>query len=239
MLNKPGKARVLFNCAAKHKETSLNDQLLTGPDLTNSIVGVLMRFREEQVSLSADIEFMFHQICVAPDDCDAFRFLWWPNGDLTQEPIDHRMEIYLFGATSSPSCSSLALRRTAEDNISEFSEDVVNTVKRNFYVDDFLKSVRSVGNAVQVVNQLREILSRGSFRLTKWSCNRYEVMDTIPQDEIAPSVLDLDLDKDKLSCNVRWGSIAIWTVTSSCSRLLLKTGQTPAVVYYWLDQFCL
>ena len=56
MLNKPGKTRVVFDCAAKHKGTSLNDQLLTGPDLTNSIVGVPMRFREEQVALSADIE---------------------------------------------------------------------------------------------------------------------------------------------------------------------------------------
>ena len=56
MLNKPGKTRVVFDYAAKHKETSLNDQLLTEPDLTNSIVGILMRFREEQVALSADIE---------------------------------------------------------------------------------------------------------------------------------------------------------------------------------------
>ena len=78
VINKPGKTRVVFDCAAKHKGTSLNDQLLTGPDLTNSIVGVLMRFREEQVALSADIECMFHQIRVAPDDRDAFRFLWWP-----------------------------------------------------------------------------------------------------------------------------------------------------------------
>ena len=85
VLNKPGKTRVVFDCAAKHKGTSLNNQLLTGPDLTNSIVGVLMRFREERVALSADIECMFHQIRVAPDDCDAFRFLCWPDGDLTQQ----------------------------------------------------------------------------------------------------------------------------------------------------------
>ena len=198
VLNKPGKTRVVFDCAAKHKGTSLNDQLLTGPDLTNSIVGVLMRFREEQVALSADIECMFHQIRVAPDDRDAFRFLWWPKGDLTQQPTDHRMEVHLFGATSSPICSSLALRRTAEDNVGEFSEEIVKTVKRNFYVDDCLRSVRSVGNAVEVVDQLREILSRGGFRLTKWSGNRSEVLDTIPQDEKAPSGLDLDLDKNKL-----------------------------------------
>ena len=62
VLNKPGKTQVVFDCAANHKGTSLNDQLLTGPDLTNSIIGVLMRFHEEQVALSADIEYMFHQI---------------------------------------------------------------------------------------------------------------------------------------------------------------------------------
>ena len=136
VLNKPGKTRVVFDCAAKYKGTSLNDQLLTGPDLTNSIVGVLTRFREEQVALSADIECMFHQVRVSPADQDAFRFLWWPYGDLSQEPVDHRMEVHLFGATSSPSCSNFVLRRTAKDNEEEFSDEVVKTVKRNVYVDD-------------------------------------------------------------------------------------------------------
>ena len=134
VLNKPGETRVVFDCAAEHKGTSLDDQLLPGPDMSNSAVGVLMRFREEKVALSADIECMFHQIRVAPDDRDASGFLWWPDRDLTQKPIDHRMEVHLFGATSSPSCPSFALRRTADDNKGEFSEAVVKTVKRNFYV---------------------------------------------------------------------------------------------------------
>ena len=197
VLNKPGKTRVVFDCAAKHRGTSLNDQLLTGPDLTNSIVGVLTRFREEQVALSADIECMFHQIRVSPADQDAFRFLWWSNGNLNQEPVDHRMEVHLFGATSSPSCSNFALRRTAEDNKGEFTEEVVKTVERKFYVDDWLKSVKSAENAIEVVDQLRSILSKGGFRLTKWLCNRSEVLDSIPQTERAPSLLDLDLGKEK------------------------------------------
>ena len=75
---KPGKVRVVFDCAAKYRSTSLNDQLLQGPDITNTLIGVLTCFREESIALMADIEAMFHQVRVRPDDCDALRFLWWP-----------------------------------------------------------------------------------------------------------------------------------------------------------------
>ena len=206
--NKPGKTRVVFDCAAKFRGMSLNHQLLSGPDLTNSIVGVLTRFRQERVALAADVEAMFHQVRVPPEDYDAFRFLWWPENDLDQEPVDYRMEVHLFGATSSPGCSNFALRKVAEDNIGEFDEEVVKTVRKNFYVDDCLKSVQSSSQAVNLAAQLRDLLSRGGFRLLKWFSNRAEVMETIPENERASSVLDLDLDKGRLpverTLGLRW-----------------------------------
>lgn len=57
---KPGKLSVVFDCSAKHKGTSLNDHLLTGPDLINNLTGVLMRFRQHNTALMCDIEKMFH-----------------------------------------------------------------------------------------------------------------------------------------------------------------------------------
>ena len=42
---KPGKVRLVFDCSAEYTGTSLNNQLITGPDLTNQLVGVLKRFR--------------------------------------------------------------------------------------------------------------------------------------------------------------------------------------------------
>ena len=41
---KPRKIRVVFDCSAQFAGESLNQELLTGPDLTNPIVGVLARF---------------------------------------------------------------------------------------------------------------------------------------------------------------------------------------------------
>ena len=56
----------MFDCAAQFAHTSLNRELLQGPDLTNNIVGVLNRFRQEFVGLVADIRSMFHQVRVDP-----------------------------------------------------------------------------------------------------------------------------------------------------------------------------
>lgn len=56
----PGNIRVVFDSSAKHHGVSLNDVLLTGQNMNNSLVGVLLHFREESVAVTADIEQMFH-----------------------------------------------------------------------------------------------------------------------------------------------------------------------------------
>ena len=60
--NKPDKVQIVMGAAAKYDGVSLNDKLHTGPDLLNSLVGVLLRFREQRDGLAADIEAMFHQV---------------------------------------------------------------------------------------------------------------------------------------------------------------------------------
>lgn len=57
-----GKLRMVFDCGADYKGVSLNPQLLQGPNLTSLLVGVLMRFRQEQVAKTADIKAIFHQV---------------------------------------------------------------------------------------------------------------------------------------------------------------------------------
>lgn len=78
-----GKLCVVFDCGATFQGTSLNTQLLKGPELTSTLIGVITRFRKERVVIMADIEAMFHQVQVPKDDADLLRFLWWHDGDLT------------------------------------------------------------------------------------------------------------------------------------------------------------
>ena len=98
---------MVFDCSAKYQGSSLNDQLLQGPDLTNTLVGVVTRFREEPVAFMADVEAIFYQVRVQPDDCKYLRFLWWPHDDLGKEPEEYQMLVHSFGGASSPSCARL------------------------------------------------------------------------------------------------------------------------------------
>ena len=106
----------MFDCSAKFQGTFLNDQLLRiqGPDLTNTLVGILTRFQQEQIAFMSDIEAMFYQVQVFSSDCDSLQFLWWPDGDLDKDPEEYQMLVHLFGGASSLSCTNFALKKTAD-----------------------------------------------------------------------------------------------------------------------------
>ena len=73
--NKPGKVRPVCNAASKVRRISLNDNLLTGPDLLQNLIGIIFKFREQKVAITADIEAMFLQVKVQSEDCKVLRFL--------------------------------------------------------------------------------------------------------------------------------------------------------------------
>ena len=56
---------------------------------------------------------------------------------------------------------------------------------RNMYVDDLMKSVPSPETAVKLSTELRELLKKGGFRLTKWLSNDRDVLVEIPECELS------------------------------------------------------
>ena len=192
---KPDKLRIVFDCAAVFNGCSLNSALMSGPDLNNSLFGVLLRFRREKVAVIADIKAMFHQVRVPDRDRDALRFLWWSNIDLNGPPVEYRMCVHLFGATSSPSCSSFALNRTIDDNKDSYDADVVALAKRCFYVDDCLFSASETQDAFRIAQQMKDLLACGGFDLTKWVSNDRRVLELLSESDPSVEIVQLALQE--------------------------------------------
>ncbi len=125
--------RVFFACSVSFSEVLLNQVLLQDPDLSNPLVGVLQRFRQQLVAFMSDIEKMFYQVRVSRRDADRLGL-----SDGLMGLQFYYMVVNLFGAVSSPSCTNYALHRTAEDDTSKFGDAMVNTIIDNFYIDNFL-----------------------------------------------------------------------------------------------------
>lgn len=164
------KLRVVFDCTSSFQVTSLNKEFLQGPDLTNTLIGVLLRFRQEQIAVMAVIEAMFYQVHVDEKNRDFLMFLWWPEGDISKPLEVYRMKVHLFGAVSSPSIANFALRQTADDNRKHYSDEVMKTIKTNFYVDDCLRSVATADQAMQLVKDLTEACSKEGFTVPHSYC---------------------------------------------------------------------
>ena len=68
------------------------------------------------------------------------------------------MLVHVFGAASSRCCANRAVRQTADDNDERFGSELINTVRRNFYVDDVLKSVLNEENAIRLAEELIQLM---------------------------------------------------------------------------------
>ncbi|GBP48109.1 hypothetical protein EVAR_74614_1 [Eumeta japonica] len=108
------KVRLVFDAAARTNGKCLNDALLTGPDLIRSLLGVLVRFRQGRVAVSADIKEMFLRVKIREEDRDSLRFLWRNN--MHENPQEYRMTSLIFGAASS-SCTAIYIKIATPQNL--------------------------------------------------------------------------------------------------------------------------
>lgn len=173
--HKPGKLRRVCNAASKYRGISLNDVLVSGPDLLQSLVGVLLRFREHAIAVTADIEAMFLQVEVSPEDQPCLRFLWKDTQQSEVRVLQYMRHV--FGAKSSPTCANFALQQCGRDNAIKWPE-AAEVVRRNFYMDDLLKSMQNISEMTQMCLELKKLLAKGGFNITKFVSN---VKEAIPE----------------------------------------------------------
>ena len=167
--------------------------------MTNKLLPVLLRFRQHSLAIQSDIEAMYNQVRIPDYDRDALRFFWVNDGKITH----YRMTSHLFGGKWCAASSTYALRRTIHDN-QDIDPLVRETIERDFYVDDCLKSCIHKGQARTVIHETPKVLQEGGFNLTKFVVNDSELLSEISEEHRAKEARDFTPDMPGKVLGIKW-----------------------------------
>ncbi|XP_022836864.1 uncharacterized protein LOC111364242, partial [Spodoptera litura] len=166
------KVRVVFDASMKGANgVSLNDDLMVGPPLQPPLRHLIMAWRMHPISLCADIVKMYRQIKISPMHTDFQRVVW--RDDPAAEIKVYKLVRVTFGTASAPYLAVKCLQQIAADEGQSYPE-IVNIIKREFYVDDLMTGCQTVEEGFHIFEKLTELLSKGQFQLQKWvsSCDK-------------------------------------------------------------------
>ena len=178
---------------------------------------------------------MFFQVFVDEKDRDAYRFVWFPDDDISKSPRDYCMQTHVFGARCLPCCAAFAPRKSADDNLTGADEKTLIAVRNTIYVYDLCVSCDNIEEASQLTKQRCNFLKSEGFCLTKFLSNNYKAVSSITLEDRAPDfkVKDAQIPSHK-TLGVVWDvckdklKVRVNTVEKRCTRhgLLFVIGQT-------------
>ncbi|XP_053685875.1 uncharacterized protein LOC128735413 [Sabethes cyaneus] len=173
---KPGKVRLIWDAAAKVGDVSFNSKILKGPDLLTPLPMVLYQFRQYPVAVTGDVMEMFHQLKIRSPDCQSQRFVFRDRP--TDLPRIYVMDVATFGSSCSPASAQHIKNLNADEFASEYPRAAA-AIKNKHYVDDYLDSFQTNEEAIQVVNEVKLVHSKGGFTLRRFLSNEPEVLHGI------------------------------------------------------------
>ncbi|XP_023948869.2 uncharacterized protein LOC112053624 [Bicyclus anynana] len=186
------KLRLVFDAAAKCHNLSLNDYLLTGPDLLVSLLGIMMRFREHKIGIMGDIKDMFLRIKILPEDQDALRFLWRDNPKKKLKIC--AMTSLIFGANCSPFIAQFIKNKNAQ--MFESSKPAaVSAIRLQHYMDDYIDSIENIETSKKLIEDITYIHKQGGFEIRNWASNCDNVLKVIPTEALGPSAIKLNIEQ--------------------------------------------
>ncbi|XP_055632631.1 uncharacterized protein LOC129773103 [Toxorhynchites rutilus septentrionalis] len=177
------KVRVVFDASCKTSTgVSLNDVLLTGPVVQDDLRSIILRSRTYQIMLVSDIEKMFRQVNVCPMDRTLQSILWrFPHEDSVGT---YELNTVTYGTKPAPFLDSRTLKELAMNEEQNFPL-AAKSIIEDTYVDDIITGANNIDSINNLKTQLNQIMDRGGFKLRKWACNRSEVLEGIPKENLA------------------------------------------------------
>jgi len=196
------KFRIVFNASAKTDSgNSLNSLLLSGPKIQTDLHPLLTRFRTHPIAVGADIVKFYHQVKVNPSHWNFQRFVW--RKETTDPFTDLQFTRLTFGVTSAPFLAIRSLRQLGEDCKEEFPL-AQDSIQNDFLVDNLLFGAQTFKEAMEIKEQLIQVLSKGKFPLQKWISNQSQVLNSIPPEERETFSFNIQEDESIKTIGLFW-----------------------------------
>ncbi|XP_031638866.1 uncharacterized protein LOC116350989 [Contarinia nasturtii] len=213
------KQRTVYDASAVTSNGySLNDRCLNGPTIQPELFDTFIRWRIFKIALIADIEKMYRQILVAPEDRKYQKILFRFS---EKEPIKtYQLNTVTFGTKPAPYLAIFSTFALAELEEKRFPE-AAKRVKTDFYVDDCMSGSHSIKEAKELQQQLNGLFLSGHLLLRKWASNNEETLEGIPMEDraIKPS-LELNKNETIKTLGMHWSpSTDIISFTIDLSNL--------------------
>lgn len=193
----PRKPRIVMDGAATVGGKSLNDFLLAGNEFPASMIGALLRFRTHKYAVTGDVQAMYHQVKIIPEDQQCQRFLW-RNGNTSVPPTVYIFTSMTFGLTCSPAAAQLVKNHQARKY--QFTDPAsYDALTAGTYVDDYLDSQPTAELAASTTNRSIEIMAEINFHLVGFQSNSIKVTKMLPVNNVKQEELvDMDFDSKYL-----------------------------------------
>ncbi|XP_055701637.1 uncharacterized protein LOC129800919 [Phlebotomus papatasi] len=195
--------RVVFDASSKTSSSlSLNSVLKVGPRIQEDLFNILIRYRQYNHVLKADIQKMFRQVKMHEDDQNLQRILW---RDSPEKPLQtFLLTTVTYGTASAPYLSTRCMQQLVMDDGDKFPQAKEIALK-DFYVDDLLTGTQTIEEAINLQEQLTALFKGGGFPLKKWTSNRQEVLEHIPlEDRETQSVMDFNSEGGIKTLGLQW-----------------------------------
>lgn len=193
------KVRVVFDASCKTSSgKSLNDILLVGPTIQNTLFNIVTRFRQHTYVITADINKMYRQVLLQPHQRDLQKILWRsPSGEIQS----FRLNTITYDLASAPFSAIRCLHQLAEEHKLTLPQ-AHSIILRDFYVDDLISGDDDAERLKTLIKNITKILQSGGFELHKWNSNDISILND-HNDEDTESV---SFDQEVNSLGLIWNT---------------------------------
>lgn len=201
------KLRVVFDASCRSSNSlSLNDIIHPGPKLQADIIDIITKFRLHTVVFTSDICKMYRQILLRPED-QRFQHILWRESP--SDPLqEYELKTVTYGVRSSPYLALRTLRQLASDEGEQFPR-AAETLREETFVDDIITGAPSLQAAIELRDDLIQLLQRGQFELRKWSSNDPRFLADLRDDhcQLPKSFFDSQDDSSFKILGIKWDPV--------------------------------